>query len=307
MAKAWVVPVALPMVAAMGLAQPLRETRPQFEVASIKSGPPPEIGRGPVMRGGPGTPEPNRIYYSSVSLMNLLTKAYRVYPDQVIGPEWLISELYTVTANVPPGATKDEFDVMLQNLLTDRFKLAMRRDEKEFPVYALTVEGGEPKLKRSAAVSGNQSADDAAPRNLQPDRAAVDGDGCPVLSPGAHGVMGRMGPAGNCSAFGRFSMADLADALQMIVAMETGTYYGPQASPAHIIDRTGLKGEFDFKLKFRFAPGPPGSPMPGTSPDTGGPNIFTALEKQLGLKLEKVKAKLPVIVIERAQKKPAEN
>src|SRR3954451_10262547 len=114
--------------------------QPTFEVASVKPAPPQSghmfrIG----MSGGPGTPDPGRINFENVSLKNVIMRAYNVKGYQISGPSWLDSERFDITAKVPAGATKEQFQLMLQNLLAERFKLQLHRESKQMPVYALVV------------------------------------------------------------------------------------------------------------------------------------------------------------------------
>ncbi len=96
----------------------------EFEVASVKpSAPVPPTGGvyfGPA-RGGPGTPDPGLITWTYTSLRNLLMTAYDVKTYQVSGPDWLMTERYDIVARVPAGATKEQVNVMWQNLLAERF------------------------------------------------------------------------------------------------------------------------------------------------------------------------------------------
>src|SRR5580658_7705186 len=111
-----------------------------FEVASVKPSPPSPDGAIRVMvRGGPGTSDPGQITYRGRSLKDLISSAYGVKSFQVSGPGWLDTERYDIAAKIPEGTTKEQFNVMMQNLLAERFKLALRREKKEFPLYELTI------------------------------------------------------------------------------------------------------------------------------------------------------------------------
>src|ERR1700676_5202112 len=106
--------------------------RPAFEVASVKpSGLPPQgpriEGR---LQGGPGTADPGRITDSRATLQFLIREAYGVAFDQIQGPGWIAEEKYDIEAKVPPGATKDDLKLMLQNLVEERFKLAFHHITK---------------------------------------------------------------------------------------------------------------------------------------------------------------------------------
>ena len=111
-----------------------------------------------MMRGGPGSPDPGQITYSNVSLKQVLTNAYGIKSYQISGPKWLDSERFDIVAKIAMGSTKEQFQMMLQNLLAERFKLAVHHETKELPIYALVVGKGGPKLKEtvddSAATQG---------------------------------------------------------------------------------------------------------------------------------------------------------
>src|SRR5262249_4874450 len=101
----------------------------QFEVASVKPSVPP-AGRGPMRvggTGGPGSKDPTRIQYENMSVTNLIVLAYDLKRYQYSGPSWLESERFDVTAKIPEGATREQFRVMMQNLLAERFKMVVHR------------------------------------------------------------------------------------------------------------------------------------------------------------------------------------
>ena len=125
-----------------------------------------------MMRGGPGSPDPGQITYSNVSLKNGSDDAYEVKGYQITGPKWLDSERFDIVAKIPKGATKEQFQMMLQNLLAERFKLTLHRETKELPIYALVVGKGGPKMK--------ETVDDDAARAGRPQRKA--GPGGPSAS-----------------------------------------------------------------------------------------------------------------------------
>ena len=79
-------------------------------------------------RGGPGTPDPGRYTTSNMTLKGLLVSAYDVKAYQITGPAWIETERYDIVAKVPAGATKEQFRVMLQNLLAERFKIELHRE-----------------------------------------------------------------------------------------------------------------------------------------------------------------------------------
>src|SRR4051794_38092776 len=122
-----------------------------FEVASVKPAPPPTPdSRGRIMMmgpsGGPGSKDPGRVRYPFTNLRSLLTIAYDVKSFQISGPSTLDTERFVITATMPSNTTKEQFQVMLQNLLAERFKLTLHRESRELPMYSLTVAKNGPKL-----------------------------------------------------------------------------------------------------------------------------------------------------------------
>jgi uncharacterized protein (TIGR03435 family) len=135
-----------------------QDLRPTFDAASIRPAAPPV---GPISPGslrvcpttgcgGPGTGSPERITFTHLSLKNLIRVAYNLWsPDQVDTPAWMDTATFDVVANVPAGATRAQANLMLQNLLADRFQLMVHRSTKELPIYALVVAASGPKFKAS--------------------------------------------------------------------------------------------------------------------------------------------------------------
>jgi uncharacterized protein (TIGR03435 family) len=270
----------------------------QFEAATIKQPPPPNgnfIRMG--MNGGPGTSDPGRINYENVNLKMVLAKAYGVQNYQISGPDWLDSERFNIAAKLPDGATKEQFLVMLQNLLIERFKMALHREKKDLPAYALLVAKNGPKLKAS-------SADPTAPEPGPPTGRMVMGkDGFPAMPAGHTGMMAMLGPGGIKMTAGNQSMPELVEWL----ADKLGR---------PVTDLTGLTGKYDLTLYFSMEglvlppppPGAMGGPMPPPSSDSEtAPSLLTALQEQLGLRLESKKLPLDLIVIDHIEKAPTEN
>lgn len=132
-----------------------QDPRPTFDAASIRPVAPPVGSFNPALRlacpmtgcGGPGTGSPERITFTFTSLKTLIRAAYNVRSSHYIeAPAWMESATFDVVANVPAGATRDEANLMLQNLLADRFQLKVHRSTREVPIYALVVATNGPKL-----------------------------------------------------------------------------------------------------------------------------------------------------------------
>jgi uncharacterized protein (TIGR03435 family) len=116
------------------------QKRAAFEVASIKAAPPytmESIHSGQMKLGL--KIDGARAEFGAMTLTDLIARAYGVRTFQVSGPGWIGSERYDIIAKLPDGATTDQIPEMLQSLLAERFKLSLRRESKEYPVYALVV------------------------------------------------------------------------------------------------------------------------------------------------------------------------
>ena len=296
-----------------------------FEVASVKPAEPQSAGMIRIrMSGGPGTPDPGQLTYTNVSLKNILMNAYAVKGYQLSGPKWLDSERFDVTAKIPMGATKEQFRLMLQNLLAERFKLALHHETKELPMYALVVGKGGPKLKESVDDDAT-AASGAAPPPLPPPpgsdggpvRMKIGANGMPQLPPGM-GKNGMMMMMMNGNGGPRMHLVGNGQPVSALLDMLANQLGRP------VVDETGLKAKYDITLDFApdrlegpmgmMHPPPPehdgalggGGPMASAS-DMGGPTIFTALQEQLGLKLEQRKGPVDLLVIDRLEKVPTEN
>jgi uncharacterized protein (TIGR03435 family) len=239
--------------------------------------------------GGPGTDDPGRMNWEAWALYDLLTTAYSVKPYQLIGPDWLRIERYDITATLPPDSTKEQANIMLQNLLKERFGITLHHHLKEFEAYNLTVAKDGPKLKKT-------DFDPTAPApasdiSTGPDRLPH------LAAPGIAGFM-REAPGGGVLAYflaRAQTMAKVADWLSVRLSRP-------------VIDETILTGEYDFSIA--FAPDDDvtgGAGAQAGIPSDPGSNLAAAVQSQLGLKLTKAKAKLDVIMIDQAERTPKEN
>jgi uncharacterized protein (TIGR03435 family) len=274
-------------------------------------------------RGGPGTDDPGRITYTRIGLKALLMRAYEAQQDQIRGPEWLGdgTYAYSVTATMPPDTTRTQFKVMLQNLLAERFQLKLHHETVSFPGYELVMSEGGPKLKETTQDSHVAGPDISALIALGP-------GGVFELPPGP-GQRLRRGKGTYSAQFQARSMAEFVTYLGEM--LHDAVVDDATVSLARVVDKTGLSARYDFTLEFDcrgcsgFAGLPAAMreamlPMLGASngveapagaasdPGSGLPNIFTALEKQLGLKLVKTKdVPVDVLVIDHAEKVPTGN
>jgi uncharacterized protein (TIGR03435 family) len=166
------------------------DARLSFDVASVRvsaqiKGSPISPANFPVMKGGPGTNDPERITYSRLPILTILLNLFGVAFDQFTGPSWIsstdfaTSQKYDIEANVPPGTTKEQAKAMMLNLLKERLGLTYHHETKELTIYELTVAKGGPKLKLAEPTNGQP------PLRLEgPGRLGRDKDGFPELPPG---------------------------------------------------------------------------------------------------------------------------
>jgi uncharacterized protein (TIGR03435 family) len=282
-----------------------------FDAATIKPFVQPAgrfmMGRGG--RGGPGSNDPGRIHYNAINLRNLLMTAYDVKDFQVSGPAFLDSERFEVQATMPPETTKEQFHIMLQNLLAERFKVTTHRETKELPIYSLVVGKGGPKMKESPEISAEEAAKEPTMPQVGIGTIKMGPDGFPNMplpSGGRGGLFMMMTPFGARIVGQRQTMQDLAERLSSVLAKP-------------VTDATALKQKFDFTLTYSMdglnngmmmplPPPPPGGGGRGDMPDVEPPvNIFSAVQSQLGLKLDPKKGPVELLVVDHAEKTPTEN
>jgi uncharacterized protein (TIGR03435 family) len=195
------------------------EDRPEFEVASVKPLAALDTRRLPVFKGGPGTADPTRFSCENSPIVLLIMGAFAVRDHwRISGPVWLDTSGIEVAAKVPPGATPEQFQAMLRNLLTDRFHLKAHWETRQSTVSTLVPAKGGSKLK-TAAASGKEPCDDIKKHDSD--------SGCALLSYSN----------GRFTYNGRAPIEALVGALRFHLSRP-------------VTDATGLKGEFDFRLSF---------------------------------------------------------
>jgi uncharacterized protein (TIGR03435 family) len=269
---------------------------PQFDVATIKPGQPDAELRGRINGG--------QVDVQGATLKFLITFAWDLNPNdsEVLtgAPKWLDSDRYDILAKVTPNAqgsaapNSPQIDIedlrqMLRALLIDRFKMETHTEDR--PVSAYTLIAVNPKLRKADPLSRTRCKEGPGPDGKDP-RIAT-----PVLN--------RLISCQN------MTTTQIGDELQRIAG---GYIYGP------VLDATGIKGSWDFTLSFSSAgqtaapatktASADGSSSAGTSTasdPTGALTLFDAVNRQLGLKLEKQKRPAPVLVIDHIEEKPTEN
>jgi uncharacterized protein (TIGR03435 family) len=263
---------------------------PAFEVASVRSADR-RTAAGPLKSeagrdgGGPGFQvEPNRFSAASVNLFALIVKAYGLTAcrpmgafDCVLlsgGPDWLRKDSFHIQAKMPDGSPAytlaqfqngqaEQLQLMLQGLLADRFKLKIHRETKQLPVFALSTGNRGPKLK-TAGESGQPML---VFRRADASKARGGTDAPEIMQ----------------LVVNNHSLQEIAGFLSIFMDRP-------------VLDRTGLKGKYDFTLEYESNLEAPGAFSAAT-----GPGMFRAFQEQAGLKLEATKGPVEVIVIDHAE------
>jgi len=287
-----------------------------FEVASIRLTAP-----GTALRPNMPMDDLNRfastggLFNATASLDDFVEFAYKIYlaPEQraaLLGamPKWAATQRFTISARATGDPTKDQYRLMMQSLLADRFKMTVHSEKRDMPVLALVL---------------------AKPGKLGPFlRATADGPPCNVAgsvpdsmpSP-ATGVVGgwSAGWPYGCDWTGIYPRPNGL----MLWGLRNCTMYCLGARLANmppmdlgrpVVDETGLSGKFDLALEWEYIPPasyrpPPSAPEPaaaGAPPDVHGPTLREALENQLGLKLKPTNAPVDTLVVDHVEM-PSEN
>lgn len=278
-----------------------------FEVASVKpSAPGGGIG---LMNGGPMGPgpfnmanhDPERITWTNIRLIRILMMAYDLPADRISGPGWLDTEMYDIMATVPKGTTVIDFKLMVQNLPAERFKLTLHHETKEVSGYALEVGRNGPKIKESKKDPQQGAAGDKGGTGNAP-LMVVDDSGFPAPRPGNTVFL----PGAGFSA--TIKVNDMYRATVLNQSMPTIAKFPGTAAGAPVEDHTGLTGIYDFHLEYKPSlPSAPDAPATATDIAAPAPDLFDAVQAQLGLKLVRKKVPLETLVIDHAEKVPTEN
>ena len=215
---------------------------------------------------------PDRVEIINGSLIDLVRTAYQVKPDQVSGPDWMRTQKFDIQAKLPPGSTSGQIPGMLQTMLAARFKLAMHRSSGEHAGLALVAGKGGPKLTASEPDPENTKG--SWTRTNMPD--------------GTLHVETR-----------KMTLPALADLVASFLNCP-------------VRDFTSIAGTFDMPMDFspedlRTYAQASGVGAVADSPETSaGSAIFDSIQK-LGLRLEKRKLQVELIVIDHLEKSPTEN
>ena len=237
----------------------------QFEVASVKPARPASDEHLSVEM----SIDPARISYVNVTLKNIISQAYRVKEYQVSGPDWLETERFDIVAKIPAGVSTDKISVMLQALLSERFKVGLHKQNRVMSAYGLVIAKSGSKL----------SVVHEEPGDLR----------MMIGSKGRH-------------ISGNATMTMFSSALS-------------NWTDRPVVDMTGRRDVYDIDIEWSGGEGPADLRMVRPGPDReprseeGGnlPLLSGALEKKLGLRLQRRKLPVEILVIDHAERVPSEN
>ena len=242
----------------------------RFEVASVK----------PNLSGSPNSNielhPGGRITATNVVLGSLIRNVFSLQPYQLVSaPGWIENARFNIEAKADreysarEDAPAPELLAMLRNLLADRFQLITHREMREMSVYAIAMARPEgsfgPQMRRSTVDCEGEAARAFAARRAG---GPPESGGRPIVRCRINTSAGRILGTGT-------TIAELARRLSP-----------PLGRP--VVDRTGLTGQFDLELQW----------APEQTADAAGPSIFTAVQEQLGLKLESVRVPMSVLVVD---------
>jgi len=263
-------------VATLAGASLFAQAPPRFEVASVTPSAP--DAQGMLISG----PTPSQFTIRNAPLISIVTYAYG-RPDYQIagGPDWIRSERFDIAAKYPSGYSPAQVAPMLRALLEDRFRLKTHIETREAPIYALVTARSDkrfgPQLRRTevdcVAYRKELAKKDAVPTNRP-------GDTCVAATYGE-------GRDRAVWASGR-TMAQFAGMLESSAGRD-------------VVDRTGLAGEFEIRLRWRPDAGMTQGQNPGTADDSAV-SLFTAVQEQLGLRLGSARGPVEFLVIDSVER-----
>jgi uncharacterized protein (TIGR03435 family) len=269
-------------------------TLPAFEEVSVR----PNAASGPGGRGG-GQMQPGRYVAQNLTLKNIIRRAFGaqgsqgptsgidLLEQQVAGSaEWVATDKWDVIATTGQATQPPEMRRMLQRMLAERFKLRAHWETRELPVYVLLMARPDGSLGPGLRRTPDEEC------------AKAKAAGPPPMPQGEPGQPLPPMPLPNCGAvqFGPGQLNARGTPMELLAQTLVGT---PVVTGIDrpVLDRTGLKGNYGFQLRFAPAVG---------NPDPDRPHLVTALTEQLGLKLEATQAPMDVLVIDSVER-PSEN
>jgi uncharacterized protein (TIGR03435 family) len=235
-----------------------------FEVVSVKP-----------MKALPGrehwsnSPVSGHFTTTNITVQALIENAYFLQVFQIINaPSWTTADRFAIDAKGAPFNTAEQFKSRLQGILTDRFKIAVHYETREMPIFALVLARPDGRLGPDLRRSDIDCVEVARTRDSTPRPA----------SPTATEPCTKKRPEAYLWVAGSLPLASLAEDLTSEMKRT-------------VLDRTGLPGAFDYRLRW----------SPDQTVDPSAPLIVTALQEQLGLKLESARGPVEVLVIDHVE------
>jgi uncharacterized protein (TIGR03435 family) len=227
----------------------------------------------------------SRLVAVNNNLFTIMRSAWAIQPNQIVGgPDWVRSdgERFDITAKAPDGTPPPQMRLMLQALLADRFTLKIHRETRDLPIYALVLARPDGKLgpQITPASFDCKALVAAINRGERVTMPPPNGEKLPCIAKSATGRILAGGTA----------FADFASILSNFVGGRP------------VVDRTGLSGDYEFDLTWTPEVTPSASLQSFIRFDPNGPSLFTAVQEQLGLKLESTTGPVEVLVIDSADR-----
>ncbi len=271
----------------------------EFEVASIKPNKSLDEATSNFPLGPGDVYVANGGYFSATNhpLIDYIAFAYKIAARQLEAlqsqvPGWVTTDRFDIQARVSGNPTKDQMRLMMQSLLANRFKLAVHNETRQIRVYGLLLlKPGKTGPQLRPHPSGESCSTTPPSASGETTSPTVGG-----IFPTLCGGILNMPP----SSPGRWRIGARNVGLRVIAtALEF-----PLGLP--VLDRTGLRGNFDFALEWTPQPEDPLQPNSDFQPDPSGPSLLQALKEQLGLKLESQRGPSEVMVVDHIEH-PSEN
>ncbi len=277
-----------------------------FEVASVKQNKSGSDSSGMNVPIGPGdvsSPVGSLFIGTNLRLVSYIYFAYKLtgsefqllMPQFSKLPEWVSTDRFDIQARADGNPTKDQMRLMMQSLLEDRFKLAIHYETEQRPVFVLVLANSGktgPKLRPHLADPPCSTAIQATDPNSR--ESATVAAGFPTVCGGIVGM--------SSSVPGRIR----AGARNVLIGLLASTLPQMGNLDRAVLDKTGLRGTFDFTLEWTPQHNPLPAPGADAQVDNSGPTFVEDLKEQLGLKLEPQKGPVELLVIDHVEK-PSEN
>jgi uncharacterized protein (TIGR03435 family) len=268
-----------------------------------------------------------RVDIECATLTTLIGYAFRISPDRVRGPDWMMgpgSPKFDIAAKLPQDASESQVPEMVQALLADRFKLAIHRNPTEQAIYVLVVARGGLKLKEAAPETGAPLPAAAADPDAPPGTITLFGDVESRTTPNADGIGDTTTISNSKMGTVRWTegpnlmwhweapattLEGLAELVDRVVPL-----------PLPVIDMTGLKGRYQVVLEVSLndvVGARPAMPSAGGDPtaienarmerDETVLRAFNDGLRKLGLQLESRKGPVETLIVDHVEKTPSKN